>query len=147
MQKRAVAYCTQCRGRHDCGAEAMLEKRTDWVKPSNLPLCADHRACSPVPLRFPASPATCSLRAIGAAADRPLAPGFEGRYHHCVLQHALKVIGRFYFLERVRGRPGYLAYLPAVYAAARRTFASLPELASAQALVARHVPELAPGST
>ena len=82
-----------------------------------------------------------------SAADRPLAPGFEGRYHHCVLQHALKVIGRFYFLERVRGRPGYLAYLPAVYAVARRTFASLPELASAQALVARHVPELAPGST
>ena len=78
-------------------------------------------------------------------AGLPLAPGFEERYHRCVLQHALKVIGRFYFLERVRGRPGYLAYLPAVYAVTRRTFAALPELAAAQALVARHVPELAPG--
>lgn len=79
------------------------------------------------------------------AAGLPLAPGFDERYHRCVLQHALKVIGRFYFLERVRGRPGYLAYLPAVYAVTRRTFAALPELAAAQALVARHVPELAPG--
>src|SRR5262249_20002882 len=84
------------------------------------------------------------FRAAMTDAGLPLAPGFEERYHRCVLQHALKVIGRFYFLERVRGRPGYLAYLPAVYAVTRRTFAALPELAAAQALVARHVPELAP---
>ncbi len=81
----------------------------------------------------------------GAMADAgvPVADGFEVRYHRCVLQHALKVIGRFYFLERVRARPGYLAYLPAVYAVARRAFDELPELAGARRRVSRWVPELA----
>jgi hypothetical protein len=76
------------------------------------------------------------------AAGLRVADGFEARYHRCALQHALKVIGRFYYLEQVRGRPGYLAYLPAVYAVARRAFEVLPELAAAQRHVARWVPEL-----
>jgi len=76
------------------------------------------------------------------AAGLHVADGFETRYHRCVLQHALKVIGRFYYLERVRGRPGYLAYLPAVYAAARHAFDELPELATARRHVSRWVPEL-----
>jgi hypothetical protein len=66
------------------------------------------------------------------------------RYRQCALHRALKVIGRFYFLERVKQKPGYLAYLPAVYAVARRMFAALPALATLQAQVATHVPELAP---
>jgi aminoglycoside/choline kinase family phosphotransferase len=80
----------------------------------------------------------------GAMADAGLrvASGFTERYHRCVLQHALKVIGRFYFLEQVRGRPGYLAYLPAVYAVARRAFEELPDLAAAQRHLVRWVPEL-----
>ncbi len=82
-----------------------------------------------------------------AAAGFPVPDGFAERYRLCALQHALKVIGRFWFLERVRGRPGYLAYLPAVYGCARRMFAALPALAAAQALAARHVPELAPEAT
>ena len=53
------------------------------------------------------------------------------------------MIGRFYFLERVRGKPGYLAYLPAVYAVARRAFDALPELADAAPARSRAcVPEL-----
>jgi hypothetical protein len=44
----------------------------------------------------------------------------------------------------VKGRPGYLAYLPAVYAVARRMLAALPALAPAWPLLAAHVPELAP---
>ncbi len=82
-----------------------------------------------------------------AAAGLPLAPGFEDRYHRCVLQHALKVIGRFYYLEVVRGRPGYLAYLPAVYAVGRRAFDALPDLAPARRLVQHWVPELAATGT
>ena len=82
------------------------------------------------------------FRAALAAAGLPLAEGFETRYHRCVLQHALKVIGRFYYLEQVRGRTGYLAYLPAVYAVARRAFDVLPELAAARQHVSRFVPEL-----
>lgn len=83
------------------------------------------------------------FRAAMAAAGTPVADGFEPRYHRCVLQHALKVIGRFYYLEQVRGRPGYLAYLPAVYAVGRRAFDELPELAAVRRHVARWVPELA----
>ena len=53
------------------------------------------------------------------------------------------MIGRFYYLERVLGKPGYLAYLPGVYAVGRRMLAALPELASVRSRLAAHVPELA----
>jgi aminoglycoside/choline kinase family phosphotransferase len=79
-----------------------------------------------------------------AAQGMPLDHGFMRRYRLCALQHALKVIGRFHFLDRVRGKPGYLAYLPSVYLVARRMLAALPEVADALPLVAAHVPELAP---
>ena len=79
-----------------------------------------------------------------AAAGLPRAGDFTRRYRLCALQHALKVIGRFHFLDRVRGKPGYLAYLPSVYVVARRMLAVLPEVADAVPLVAAHVPELAP---
>jgi hypothetical protein len=52
------------------------------------------------------------------------------------------VIGRFYFLERVKGKPGYLAYLPAVYAVGRRLLAALPALEPARRRIAAYVPEL-----
>jgi aminoglycoside/choline kinase family phosphotransferase len=44
---------------------------------------------------------------------------FLQSYRWCVLQHALKVIGRFVFLEQ-SGKAGYKAYLPATVAQARR---------------------------
>jgi aminoglycoside/choline kinase family phosphotransferase len=79
-----------------------------------------------------------------AAQGMPLDGGFMRRYRLCALQHALKVIGRFHFLDRVRGKPGYLAYLPSVYVVAQRMLAALPEVADAVPLVVAHVPELAP---
>jgi aminoglycoside/choline kinase family phosphotransferase len=79
-----------------------------------------------------------------AANGLPLAGDFTRRYRLCALQHALKVIGRFHFLDRVRGKPGYLAYLPSVYVVARRLLSALPEVAPAAPLVAAYVPELAP---
>ncbi len=45
--------------------------------------------------------------------------GFVQSYRWCVLQHALKVIGRFVFLEQ-SGKSGYKAYLPAAADQARR---------------------------
>jgi aminoglycoside/choline kinase family phosphotransferase len=80
-----------------------------------------------------------------AAAGLPVAGGaadFLARYRCCALQRALKVIGRFYFLERVKGKPGYLAYLPGVYAVARRMLAALPAITGLQGRLAVHVPEL-----
>ena len=78
-----------------------------------------------------------------AHAGLPVAGDVASRMRACALHRALKVIGRFYFLERVKGKPGYLAYLPSVYAAARRCFAASPAWADIQARVAAHVPELA----
>jgi N-acetylmuramate 1-kinase len=77
------------------------------------------------------------------AAGLPLGGDFERRYHACALHRALKVVGRFWFLERVLGKPGYLAYLPGVYAVARRMFAAMPELAATRARIAVWVPEVA----
>jgi aminoglycoside/choline kinase family phosphotransferase len=79
-----------------------------------------------------------------ATAGFPVAPGFADRYRRCALQHVFKVIGRFYFLEVVKGKPGYLAYLPSVYEVGRRMLRALPELAAAVPLVVRWTPELAP---
>jgi aminoglycoside/choline kinase family phosphotransferase len=47
------------------------------------------------------------------------AAAFINSYHLCVLQHALKVIGRFNALER-QGKPGYAAFIPHAMAQARR---------------------------
>jgi aminoglycoside/choline kinase family phosphotransferase len=71
-----------------------------------------------------------------------LEPGFTDRYERCALQHALKVIGRFHLLEMVKGKPGYLAYLPAVYGVARHALAALPDCRRGGELVAHWVPEL-----
>ena len=49
---------------------------------------------------------------------------FMRSYRWCVLQHALKVIGRFVYLEEVSGKSGYKAYLPATVAQARRMLES-----------------------
>src|SRR6266849_3556747 len=81
--------------------------------------------------------------AARASAALPLAGDLAARYRLCALQRALKVIGRFHYLERVLGKPGYLAYLPGVYAVARRMLDALPALAAVRPLLARHVPELA----
>lgn len=48
---------------------------------------------------------------------------FLQSYRWCVVQHALKVIGRFVFLER-SGKAGYMAYLPAAIGQARRMLES-----------------------
>jgi aminoglycoside/choline kinase family phosphotransferase len=78
-----------------------------------------------------------------ADAGLPVADGFDERYRLTALQHALKVIGRFWYLEVVKGRTGYFAYLPAVYCVARHMFAGTPSLAAVQRHCARYVPELA----
>lgn len=57
-----------------------------------------------------------SARHGAAALDRA---AFLQSYRWCVLQHALKVIGLFVFLEQ-SGKSGYKAYLPAAVAQARR---------------------------
>jgi hypothetical protein len=85
-------------------------------------------------------------RRLRAEAGIPVADDLDARHRRLALHRALKVIGRFHFLEIVRGKPGYLAYLPAVYAAARRMLGGDAELAALRPLLARHLPELAAGA-
>ena len=81
---------------------------------------------------------------VGASETRLIRAeaGFAERYRRCALQRALKVIGRFYYLERVKGKAGYLAYLPAVYGVARRMLRAEPALAPAAAQLIAWVLEL-----
>src|SRR5439155_515483 len=79
------------------------------------------------------------FRAARAAAALPVDGDLATRYRLCALHRALKVIGRFYYLERVLGKAGYLADLPGVYAVARRMLAGLPALESVRARLAAHV--------
>ncbi|MGH7906696.1 MAG: aminoglycoside phosphotransferase family protein [Candidatus Binataceae bacterium] len=72
-----------------------------------------------------------SLERRGAKALN--ASEFMRSYWLCVLQHALKVIGRFALLER-NGRDGYARYIPDALEQARRALARLddfPELGQA----------------
>jgi N-acetylmuramate 1-kinase len=50
---------------------------------------------------------------------------FMTSYRLCVLQHALKMIGRFEMFER-NGKTGYRRYIPNVLAQARRMLAEMP---------------------
>jgi aminoglycoside/choline kinase family phosphotransferase len=87
--------------------------------------------------------AFCTARERAGFALPGGADAFRARYRACALQRALKVIGRFHYLETVLGKPGYLAYLPGVYTVARRMLDGLPELAHVRARVVTYVPELA----
>jgi len=68
---------------------------------------------------------------------------FLARYFRFVLQKSFKIIGRFQYLETVKGKHGYVAMLPHTYATVRRCFENLPDLADLHGLLARSFPELA----
>lgn len=50
---------------------------------------------------------------------------FERTYFLCALQKALKVVGRFHYLDKAKGKPGYLRYLPSTLRQVRRVAARL----------------------
>jgi aminoglycoside/choline kinase family phosphotransferase len=58
------------------------------------------------------------------------------------LQKAFKVVGRFHYLDRVKGKPGYLRYLPGTWAQIARLLAVRSELTPVQRILAQYVPEL-----
>jgi len=62
------------------------------------------------------------------------------------VQRKLKDAGRFVFIDRVKGNPGFLVSIPASLRYVREAFARRPDLAELQAVLARHVPELAPAA-
>ncbi|MBU8897722.1 phosphotransferase [Corallococcus sp. M34] len=72
------------------------------------------------------------------------APSFKAFFDLLTIQRKLKDAGRFEFIHRVKGNPGFLVSIPASLRYVRAAFARRPELAGLQALIAKYVPELAP---
>lgn len=63
-------------------------------------------------------------------------------YLEVALQRALKVVGRFHYLEEVKGKRGYVAMLPHTLATVRRCLAALPRLDDVREILARRFAEL-----
>jgi hypothetical protein len=66
----------------------------------------------------------------------------HAQYFACALQKAFKVVGRFHYLDMVKGKPGYLRYLPSTVQQIRRLLERDRGLADVQAILARYFPEL-----
>lgn len=65
-------------------------------------------------------------------------------YATCALQKAFKVVGRFHYLDAVKGKPGYLRYLPPTWRQIARLLAARPDLAAVQRILVHYAPELRP---
>jgi N-acetylmuramate 1-kinase len=63
-------------------------------------------------------------------------------YVACALQKAFKVVGRFHYLDTVKGKPGYLRYLPSTWRQIARLLAARPDLTPVQRILAQYAPEL-----
>ena len=62
-------------------------------------------------------------------------------YFLCALQKALKVVGRFYFFELVKQKPGYLRYIPATVRQIQRILPGFPEYAEMAEVLLRYLPK------
>lgn len=63
-------------------------------------------------------------------------------YRLCALQKALKVVGRFHYLHLVKGKPGYLRYLPPTVGQVQRLLRSLPRFAEVGEVLEPLYPQL-----
>jgi len=63
-------------------------------------------------------------------------------YAMCALQKAFKVVGRFYYLERVKRKSGYLRYIPPTLRQIGRFLDDWPGGPELRAVLRRHFPEL-----
>ena len=78
-----------------------------------------------------------------AGGERIDAKAFKDFFHLLTIQRKLKDAGRFEYIHRVKGNPGFLVSIPASLRYVRAAFARRPELSRLQALLAKYVPELA----
>jgi aminoglycoside/choline kinase family phosphotransferase len=67
---------------------------------------------------------------------------FRETFDLLTVQRKLKDAGRFVFIDRVRGNPGFLVSIPASLRYVGQALARRPDLAPLRRLLARHVPEL-----
>jgi hypothetical protein len=67
---------------------------------------------------------------------------FRATFDLLTVQRKLKDAGRFVFIDRVKGNPGFLPAIPASLRYVREALARRPDLATLREILARHVPEL-----
>ncbi|NTX17418.1 phosphotransferase [Myxococcus sp. CA056] len=78
-----------------------------------------------------------------ASGERIDAVEFKAFFDLLTVQRKLKDAGRFEYINRVKGNPGFLVSIPASLRYVREAFRQRPELRGLQELVAKYVPELA----
>jgi aminoglycoside/choline kinase family phosphotransferase len=74
--------------------------------------------------------------------ERMDAKAFKDFFDLLTIQRKLKDAGRFEFINRVKGNPGFLVSIPASLRYVRAAFERRPELGGLRKLVAKYVPEL-----
>ncbi|MGZ3461757.1 MAG: aminoglycoside phosphotransferase family protein [Archangium sp.] len=74
--------------------------------------------------------------------ERIDAKSFKAFFDLLTIQRKLKDAGRFEFIHRVKGNPGFLVSIPASLRYVRDAFKRRPEMSGLQKLVAKYVPEL-----
>ena len=67
---------------------------------------------------------------------------FFPRYDRYLLQKSLKIVGRFHYLESVKGKTGYVAMLPDTFATLDRCLSRLPGLSAIASILRRRFPEI-----
>jgi hypothetical protein len=67
---------------------------------------------------------------------------FKKFFDLLTVQRKLKDAGRFEFINRVKGNPGFLVSIPASLRYVKSAFEVQPQLAELRALIAKYVPEL-----
>jgi hypothetical protein len=84
------------------------------------------------------------IDAFQAAGGERIEPGpFKDFFDLLTIQRKLKDAGRFEYIHRVKGNPGFLVSIPASLRYVKAAFERRPELRKLQALIGRYVPELA----
>jgi aminoglycoside/choline kinase family phosphotransferase len=84
------------------------------------------------------------IDAFARAGGEKIAPGpFKRQFDVLTVQRKLKDAGRFEFIHRVKGNPGFLVSIPASLRYVKAALDRLPELGGMRRIIAGYVPELA----
>jgi aminoglycoside/choline kinase family phosphotransferase len=75
----------------------------------------------------------------GTALD---ADAFREVYLLSAIQRDLKVVGRFWYLDVVKGKPGYKKFIPGTLRRLKRNLGRLPEIEKVIPILAEHYEEL-----
>lgn len=67
---------------------------------------------------------------------------FKRFFHLLSVQRKLKDAGRFEYIHRVKGNPGFLVSIPTSLRYVKKALDALPELSSLRKIIAKYVPEL-----